>query len=65
MQDQSTTAALAHRVAKAAERIGVSRAQLYKLIKSGELRSFHIGARTLIAESELQQFIAKRLGMAA
>lgn len=56
---------LAHTVPDACQRLGVSRSTLYELIASGEIRSFKVGKRTLIAESELQQLIQRKLGVAA
>jgi len=52
---------LAHQIPEACHRIGIARTSIYALIKSGEIRSIKVGARTLIPESELQRFIAKRL----
>ena len=52
---------LAHQIPEACNRIGIARTSIYALIKSGEIKSIKIGARTLIPETELQRFIAKRL----
>lgn len=59
------TAPLAHTVPDACARLGVSRTTLYELIGSGEIRSFKVGARTLIPEAELRRFVAEKMGMAA
>lgn len=64
MQD-TTTAPLAHPVPAACARLGVSRTTLYALIGAGQLRSFKVGAKTLIPESDLRKFVAERLGEAA
>jgi excisionase family DNA binding protein len=48
-----------------AKSIGISRAGLYRLIGEKQLRTFKVGHRTLIAESELQRFIAERMAAAA
>ena len=63
--DASATCPLAHQIPQACQRIGVARTSIYELIKAGELRSIKVGSRTLIPESELQQFIAKRMAQAA
>ena len=52
---------LAHQIPEACNRIGIARTSIYALIKSGEIKSIKVGARTLIPETELQRFIAKRL----
>jgi excisionase family DNA binding protein len=41
--------------------LGIRRATLYRLLDSGEIKSFHIGRRRLIVRSELDRFIAQRL----
>lgn len=56
---------LAHQIPDACRRLGVGRTVLYELIKSQELRTLKVGARTLIPESELQSFVARKLGMEA
>jgi excisionase family DNA binding protein len=43
---------------QAAERLQISRAKLYQLMNSGELRSVHVGTRRLISEDALAEFIA-------
>lgn len=59
------TAPLAHRIPAACARLGIGHSKLYALIASGEIRSIKVGARTLIPESELVAFIAKRMEAAA
>ncbi|MEN1928039.1 helix-turn-helix domain-containing protein [Luteimonas sp. MJ250] len=54
-------AALAYSPGKAAEVIGCSRPFIYTLINEGEIRAFKIKARTFIARSELEAFIARNL----
>lgn len=54
-------APLAHTVPDACQRLGLSRTTLYELIAHGEIRSFKVGARTLIPESELQRFVAEKM----
>lgn len=36
-------------------------AAIYKLMKSGELKSFHIGRRRMILWSELQSFLKRQV----
>jgi len=62
---QKDLAPLAHTVPDACQRLGVSRTTLYELIGSGSIRSFKVGARTLIPESELRKFVAEKMGIAA
>lgn len=45
-------------------RLGISRTTLYSLIRKGEIRTFRIGGRTLIAEAELRGFVEKCSGAA-
>jgi len=59
------SAPLAHQVPQACVRLGLGRTALYELLKSGQLRHFKVGTRTLIPESELQRFIIERLKAAA
>lgn len=58
---QQDLAPLAHAVPDACQRLGISRSTLYELIASGEIRSFKVGARTLIPEAELRKFIASKM----
>lgn len=48
------------RVDQVAERLNVSPPFMYKLFKTGRLRFFNIGRRTLITQSALEQFIEKQ-----
>ena len=43
---------------EAAERLRVSRAKLYQLMNTGQLRSVHLGRRRLISDDALTEFIA-------
>ena len=65
MTTKQDLAPLAHNVPDACRRLGVSRTTLYELIASGEIRSFKVGARTLIPETELRKFVAEKMGIAA
>ena len=55
------TVPLSYTVTAACERLSVSRTTLYELLKQGEIRSFKVGNRTLIPDSDLRAFVAKRL----
>lgn len=57
--------AVARSVESAAKAIGVGRTTLYELIASGAIRTFKVGARTLIPESELHRFVAERMAATA
>ena len=48
-----------HDIPSAVERLGVGRSTIYALMKSGELRSVHVGARRLIPEQAIVDFINK------
>ena len=55
---------LAHSPDRAGQRLGISTRQIYTHIATGELRSFKAGKRRLIPETELQQFVARRMAEA-
>jgi excisionase family DNA binding protein len=67
MQDkqEQKTSPIANSVTDACRRLGVGRTTLYELIAARELRTFKIGQRTLIPESELQRFVARSMGVTA
>ena len=44
-------------VIEAAQHLRISRAMIYKLIASKQLRPFKIGTRTLFAAAELDRFV--------
>ena len=56
---------LAHSPAGAAKRASLTTRKIYDLIAQGELRSFRLGKRRLIPESELQRLIERKLKEAA
>ena len=56
---------LSHSPDSAAHRLGVSTRSVYLLIAANELRSFKIGKRRLIPDTELQSFTQRRLSKAA
>mgnify|MGYP000873669816 FL=1 len=51
--------------AAAAEYVGVGRSTLYELIKGGEIAVIKVGRRTIIARSELDDFLRRRSGHGA
>ena len=59
------SAPLAHRIPEACARLGIGKSLFYELVAGGEIKTFRIGTRVLVAESELQRFIAARLDAAA
>ncbi len=48
-------------VKEAGARLRISKATLYKIIKSGEIKPVKIGKRTLFTEEELNRFIDKKM----
>lgn len=49
------------RPAEAAEAIGISRAQLYKLVVAGELRGVHVGRSRRFAVHELEAWVQQKM----
>ena len=47
-------------VKRAAEKIGVSERLAWDLIKSGDLKSIKIKARTLVTDRQIDEFLRKR-----
>jgi excisionase family DNA binding protein len=45
----------------AAKRLGIATRAVYAHIATGELRSFKLGKRRLIPDSELMNFVARRM----
>jgi excisionase family DNA binding protein len=64
MADDDRHAPLAHSPEQAARRIGTPTRSIYTLIANGELRSFKVGKRRLIPDTELQRLIERRLAEA-
>lgn len=56
------TERLAYSPQEAAKALGISRAFLYRLIQSGELRSFRIGRRRMVSAEALKDLIARMEG---
>lgn len=55
------TTPLLHSPDSAAKRLSISLRAVYANISSGDLKSFKVGKRRLIAEAELQNFVAKKM----
>jgi excisionase family DNA binding protein len=53
------TTALAYSISDAAKRIGISRSGLYVLIARGEIPTAKIGARTLVLDDDLRDYLAR------
>ena len=47
-------------IPQSADRLGIGRSTLYRLLKSGEIKSFYIGARRMIRPCTLDQFVARQ-----
>lgn len=62
---EAASTPLANQVPQACARLGIGRTAFYELIKSGELRCFKVGTRTLVPEAELQRFIDARMSQQA
>jgi excisionase family DNA binding protein len=54
---------LANPILVTAARLGVSRATLYRLMGEGAIKTIKIGHRTLVAEAELQRYVAERMAV--
>ena len=57
MTDERTTRNQLYRVTEAAEVLGIGRTSVYALLKSGALRSVHVGRSRRITSSDLDRFI--------
>lgn len=49
---------LLHPLTDAAQVLGISRTTIYQLISDGEIRTIKIGRRTLVAQDELERYVA-------
>lgn len=54
-------AQVANTIAKTCERLSIGRTTLYELVKQGRLRTFKIGGKTLIPESEIYRLVAEQM----
>jgi excisionase family DNA binding protein len=48
------------RIEEVGEALGISRAQVYRLISGGELRATHIGRSARVAPEDLDAFVAAK-----
>ena len=48
---------LLHRIPEAASRLGLGRSTLYELIAAGRLRARKLGARTVVLDTDLTDFL--------
>lgn len=62
MAMQAAPARLAYRLTEGAKLIGVSRTQGYKLMASGELRTFKSGKARLVTHEALMDYLQKAEG---
>ena len=60
LREQQGAAPLAYCVPDAARAIGVNQRTVWRLLRAGELRSFKLGARTLIRADELRALIDRK-----
>lgn len=56
---------LAHSPESAAKRLGTNTRAVYSLLAAGTLRSFKLGKRRLIPDTELQRLVQQKLSEAA
>ncbi|MDQ1184708.1 helix-turn-helix domain-containing protein [Agrobacterium larrymoorei] len=56
---------LAFSIPEAAQKLSISRASLYLLIKAGTIRPIKILGRTVLTEAELRRFLSSLSGDAA
>ncbi len=59
-----TDGRLAYRPKKAAELLDCSPDTVFRLLASGDLKGFKVGAARFISAQELQEFISRREAMA-
>lgn len=65
MKDSPQTEPLAHSPDSAAKRIGTNTRAVYHLIATGELKSFKLGKRRLVPDTECQRLVQRKLAEAA
>lgn len=52
---------LAVPVPEACTRLGIGRTLFYELVNAGEIRTFKVGARTLVPVADLEAFVERKL----
>jgi excisionase family DNA binding protein len=62
--ESTQTEPLAHSPEGAAKRLGISTRAVYTAIAQGELRSFKIGKRRLIPDTECQRLVQQKMAKA-
>ena len=55
----TTSPPAAYSIPEAAERLRVSRSQLYRLMSAGALRTVKLGARRIVPAAEITRLLAK------
>jgi excisionase family DNA binding protein len=53
----NSTVPLSHTIPQAVERTGVGRSKLYEAMRTGDLPIIKVGKRTLVLESDLQDWL--------
>jgi excisionase family DNA binding protein len=56
-QDSELPAPQAHTIKVACHLLGISRAHAYRLARSGELKTFRLGRRRLVSQSEINRLL--------
>jgi excisionase family DNA binding protein len=56
---------LTYTINEAAYALSIGRSTVYELINTGQLPSFTIGARRLIARSDVEEYVERQSGAAA
>jgi excisionase family DNA binding protein len=62
---ETEPSALAYSIPNAAARIGISRSNLYELIRAGEIPIIKVGARSLVGDHDLRAFLERHRVMTA
>lgn len=65
MAEAASPPPLAHSPEAAARRLGTNTRAIYTLIAKGDLRTFKLGKRRLIPETECQRLVQQKLAEAA
>ena len=50
----------AYSIHETAEALGLGRSKLYELLQSGEIPTFYVGRKRLVAADDLQRFVESR-----